>query len=229
MRFHRTPSPSASARELLVDSGGATLSGIVAEPAGAPRALIVAVHGAGTHAGYFDATTAPGLSLLELGSSLGFTVWAPDRPGIGASADLPDEEVVLFPQAALLLDAIDAFTFEHGCGAGIFLVGHSYGLKVALTMAADQRGREVLGIDGSGERDSLRVLVRGRGAHRKRRRERPRTSVGTGERLPAGVVRAREPSVPRHACRSGRRELEVGRGPERLRSEHHRAGTVHLR
>jgi pimeloyl-ACP methyl ester carboxylesterase len=150
MRFQRTPSTSASVREVVVDGGGVTLSGLMAEPAGAPRALIVAVHGAGMHAGYFDAMTAPGLSLLELGSSLGFMVWAPDRPGIGASADLPDERVVLFPQAALLLDAIDAFTSEHGCGAGVFLVGHSYGLKVALTMAADARGRDVLGIDGSG-------------------------------------------------------------------------------
>jgi pimeloyl-ACP methyl ester carboxylesterase len=151
MRFERAPSPSAPAREVLVDGGGGvTLSGLLAEPAGVPRALIVAIHGAGMHAGYFDAMTAPGLSLLELGSSLGFMVWAPDRPGIGASADLPDERVVLFPQAALLLDAIDAFTSEHGCGAGVFLVGHSYGLKVALTMAADERGREVLGIDGSG-------------------------------------------------------------------------------
>src|SRR4051794_36203282 len=99
---------------MMVDTGDGALSGLVAEPVGgAPRALIVAIHGAGMHAGYFDATTAPGLSLLQLGSQLGFTVWAPDRPGVGASADLGDDRIVLRPQAAMLVDAVDAFAGSH--------------------------------------------------------------------------------------------------------------------
>lgn len=133
-----------------MEVGDTALSGIVAEPDGEPRALVMAIHGAGMHAGYFDATAAPGLSLLDLGRRLGFTVWAPDRPGVGASADLPDDRIVLFPQAELLLNALDEFAMSHATGAGVLLVGHSYGLKVALTMAASERGRRLLGLDGAG-------------------------------------------------------------------------------
>jgi pimeloyl-ACP methyl ester carboxylesterase len=150
--FQRHPLPSGAATENLLEVGGTALSGLIAVPSGRrqPRALIVALHGAGMHAGYFHTTTAPGLSLLELGSQLGFTVWAPDRPGIGASADLPDHRITLFAQASLLLDAIDQFATSHPVGAGVFLVGHSYGLKVAWTMAAERRGPGLLGIDGAG-------------------------------------------------------------------------------
>jgi len=102
------------------------------------------------HAGYFDAQAAPGLSLLELGSQLGYTVWAPDRPGIGASSDLEDDRIGLFAQAEILMDAIHQFVDDRPCGAGVVLVGHSYGLKVALAMAASARGNSLLGLDGSG-------------------------------------------------------------------------------
>lgn len=149
--FVRHPAPGEPAREVLVEVGDSALSGLLAEPAGGePRALLMAVHGAGMHAGYFHTATAPGLSLLELGSRLGFSVWAPDRPGIGASADLPDDRISLFPQASLLLDALDAFAADHPVGGGVVLVGHSYGLKVALAMAAEPRGSRLLGIDGAG-------------------------------------------------------------------------------
>ena len=128
-----------------------TLSGLLARPeASRPRAVLVAIHGANMHAGYFDAQMAPGLSLMDLGSQHGYTVWAPDRPGIGASAGLDDGRIQLMAQADLLLDAIDEFAAQHPYGAGFVLVGHSYGLKVAWTMAAAARGAKLLGVDGSG-------------------------------------------------------------------------------
>jgi pimeloyl-ACP methyl ester carboxylesterase len=148
--FEREPAPSGAAREILVDAGGTTLSGLLAEPDGPPRALIVALHGVGMHAGYYDATTAPGLSLLELGSQLGFAVWAPDRPGVGATADLPFEQTNPVLQAVCLLDAIDAFAAEHPVGGGVLLVAHSLGLRIAWAMAASPRGSGLLGIDGVG-------------------------------------------------------------------------------
>ncbi len=150
--FDRSPAAHAPAREHLVDAGGVILSGLLAEPPGhaEPRALIVAVHGAGVHAGYFHASAAPGLSLLELGSRAGYTVWAPDRPGIGASAGLPNERIALAPQAGILLDALDAFAATRSVGGGVLLVGHSYGLKVAWNMAARARDVPLLGVDGSG-------------------------------------------------------------------------------
>lgn len=150
--FVRSPAAIAPVHELLIDTGETAVSGLLAVPPGGadPRALLVAVHGAGMHAGYFDATTAPGLSLLELGSTLGYAVWAPDRPGIGASASLPDARITLAAQATILLDAIDAFAATHAIGDGVLLVGHSYGLKLAWTMAAEERLTNLLGVDGAG-------------------------------------------------------------------------------
>src|SRR3954447_23367770 len=77
VKFERSTPTTHAAREFAVDVGGTSLSGLLAEPVGSSdvRALVVAIHGLGMHAGYFDATAHPGLSLLELGSQLGFTVW----------------------------------------------------------------------------------------------------------------------------------------------------------
>lgn len=150
--FRRHPAAGPRSSEFELEVSGAKLSGLLAEPSDPAhtRALLVALHGANMHAGYFDAQSARGLSLLDVGSQLGYTVWAPDRPGIGASGDLSDDRICLFPQAELLMDAIDEFSQRRSCGAGIILVGHSYGLKVALTMAASPRGQSLLGLDGSG-------------------------------------------------------------------------------
>jgi pimeloyl-ACP methyl ester carboxylesterase len=152
LSFVRQPLAGPGIEELTVEVAGGPLSGLLAEPAdpSETRALIVAIHGAGMHAGYFDSRAAPGQSLLELGSRLGYTVWAPDRPGVGASSGLPDDRIRLQPQAELLLDAIDAFCTDRPMGAGVVLVGHSYGLKVAWCMAASPRGHGLLGVDGSG-------------------------------------------------------------------------------
>src|SRR3974390_1353937 len=109
--FERRPGPSPCARELVLDVDGAPLSGLVATPPHEPpRALIVAIHGLGMHAGYFDSQAAPGLSLLELAVRAGGAVWAPDRPGTGGSSGLSEDEVTLFGQADLLLRAIDLFS-----------------------------------------------------------------------------------------------------------------------
>lgn len=129
--------------------GDLTLSGWLTRPAGPPRCAIVALHGHGMHAGYFDHPVDPSLSLLRLAPTLGFTVWAPDRPGYGASAHLPVEAQAMAPQAELLADAIDTFAATHDAGAGVMIVGHSFGLKLALAIAATERGGRLLGIEGS--------------------------------------------------------------------------------
>ena len=150
--FNRLPAPTGNVREAPVTSQSATgeivLSGLAASAASPPRGLIVALHGSGMHAGYYHAPVDPSLSLLELAATVGFDVWAPDRPGSGASAHLGF--VPLAEQATMLLDAIDAYTDGRDVGAGVVLVAHSYGLKVALTMAATERGARLLGLDGAG-------------------------------------------------------------------------------
>lgn len=134
--------------ELSLD--GLTLSGLLAEPDGEPRALLVALHGHGMTARYFAGPADPSLSLLELGAALGFAVWAPDRPGYGAAVDADPATFAMFPQAALLTDAIDRLAADRPVGAGCVLVGHSFGLKLALTMAASPGQVPLLGVDGSG-------------------------------------------------------------------------------
>ncbi|BDB44994.1 hypothetical protein IWGMT90018_54400 [Mycobacterium kiyosense] len=73
------------------------MSGVIAE-ADNPKAVLLAIHGGGTSAVYFDCPGHPELSLLRLGATLGFTVVAIDRPGHGSSAAYP--EAVQTPRAA---------------------------------------------------------------------------------------------------------------------------------
>lgn len=137
-------------RQIVVDAGGVRLSGLLCEPEGVPaRATVVAVHGGGMRAGYFDGRAHPRLSLLTLGATLGFTVLALDRPGYGLSAGrFPDGQDVA-GQAAILRAALDGLSAAYPTGAGQFLVAHSYGGKVALTAAADC-GDGLVGLDVSG-------------------------------------------------------------------------------
>jgi pimeloyl-ACP methyl ester carboxylesterase len=149
---------SPGVRRIALDAAGLTLSALLAEPMrGAPRATVVALHGGGMSAGYFDGRTHPGQSLLNLGARLGYTVLALDRPGYGASAGVLPEGQCLAEQSDSLHAALDDLARRHDTGAGFFLLAHSYGGKLALTAAARdddpvrrdaQRG--LLGLDVSG-------------------------------------------------------------------------------
>ncbi|MEU9033099.1 alpha/beta hydrolase [Streptomyces sp. NPDC048383] len=156
-----SPQPGAPAvRAVTLDGGGIPLSGLLAlPPGGAPRALVVALHGAGMSAGYFDSRARPGLSLLELGASLGHAVLALDRPGYGASAAVLPEGQDLAGQTTTLLAALAGFARAHDVGAGLLLVAHSNGGRLALSTAAalgdrgpgaDPIGGPLLGVDVSG-------------------------------------------------------------------------------
>lgn len=78
---------SAQPRPRLVIVDGVPMSAIVAEAAD-PKAVIVAIHGGGTTAVYFDCPGHPSSSLLRSGAAAGFTVVALDRPGYGSSAPI---------------------------------------------------------------------------------------------------------------------------------------------
>ncbi|MFD8465518.1 alpha/beta hydrolase [Streptomyces cyaneofuscatus] len=143
--------PSPGVRDVVLDAGGIPLSGLLAEPPGTPpRAVLVALHGGGMRAGYFDSRACPGMSLLELGSALGCTVLALDRPGYGLSAAALPEGQTLAEQTATVGKALTAFARSHPTGAGFFVVAHSNGGKLALSLAARDHGRALLGLDISG-------------------------------------------------------------------------------
>ncbi|MFD3515324.1 alpha/beta hydrolase [Streptomyces sp. NPDC058657] len=156
---HATPPAgfalSPGVRRITLDAAGIGLSALLAEPEHtAPRATVVALHGGGMSAGYFDGQAHPGQSLLALGARLGYTVLAPDRPGYGASAAVLPDGLHLAGQADRLAAALDDFAATRATGAGFFLLAHSYGGKLALTAAARQDGHGLLGLDisGSGHR-----------------------------------------------------------------------------
>ncbi|MFJ3883242.1 alpha/beta hydrolase [Streptomyces sp. NPDC090077] len=149
------PVPPAGAppvRPVTLDADGIPLSGLLALPAQpVPRALVVALHGSGMSAGYFDGRALPGHSLLELGAGLGYAVLALDRPGYGASAQALPEGQDLAGQTATVLAALEGFAEGRELGAGVFLVAHSGGGRVALAAAGAARGGLVpIGVDVSG-------------------------------------------------------------------------------
>jgi pimeloyl-ACP methyl ester carboxylesterase len=134
----------------VLRGGSVELSGLLAEPETPPRALVLALHGGGMTAAYFHGRAHPDLSLLRLGRQLGFTVLALDRPGYGRSSGSLPQGQLLSEQAGTVYGALDDFAARHATGAGVFVVGHSFGLKLGLFLAAHPRGKELLGVDGSG-------------------------------------------------------------------------------
>ncbi len=148
------PAPGAdtAVREVLLDAGnGIQLSGLLAgDPRTSPRATVVAVHGGGMRAGYFHGTAHRDLSLLTLAVGLGHQVLAVDRPGYGRSAAALPEGLPLAEQTALLATALAGFADTHALGAGYVVLAHSYGGKVALTLAARHGELPLRGLAVSG-------------------------------------------------------------------------------
>lgn len=152
------PAMSPGVRPVVLEAGPCRLSALIAQPQGIPRATVVAVHGGGMRAGYFDGQAHPDVSLLALGAALGYTVVAVDRPGYGLSASQLPYGQDLSEQSALLGTALAHLAGRYPTGAGVFLVAHSFGGKLALTYAAAQDGRDgleagappLLGMDVSG-------------------------------------------------------------------------------
>ncbi|WP_208614617.1 alpha/beta hydrolase [Streptomyces regalis] len=142
---------------ITLDAAGIPISALLAEPSSPPRAVVVAIHGGGMSAGYFDSRARPGLSLLELGVRLGYAVLAVDRPGYGASTPRLPEGQTVDRQAATLHAALGDFAGTHETGAGFFLVAHSNGGKLALATAATPSTSRLIGLDISGLGSTLAV------------------------------------------------------------------------
>jgi pimeloyl-ACP methyl ester carboxylesterase len=134
-------------RLVIVD--GVPMSALVAEAAD-PRAVIVAIHGGGTTALYFDCPGHPESSLLRAGAAHGYTVVALDRPGYGSSAPYPEAVARPEQRVALAYGAVDRVLGERPRGAGLFLMAHSGGCELAMRMAADEQRTDLLGMELAG-------------------------------------------------------------------------------
>jgi pimeloyl-ACP methyl ester carboxylesterase len=139
--------PTVQPRLVIVD--GVPMSALVAEASSA-RAVIVAVHGGGTTALYFDCPGHPELSLLRAGAQHGYTVVAIDRPGYGSSAAYPDAVAQPEQRVRLAYGVVDRVLGERPRGAGLFLMGHSGGCELALRMAADEQRSDLIGMELAG-------------------------------------------------------------------------------
>lgn len=140
---------SHAVRPRMVNAGGIPMSALVAEVPD-PHAVVVALHGGGTTSVYFDCPGQSQLSLLRTGAALGYTVIALDRPGYGSSALYPEEIADPAQRVELAYRAVEAILADRARGAGLFVLGHSNGCELALRMAADDRGAELLGIELAG-------------------------------------------------------------------------------
>jgi pimeloyl-ACP methyl ester carboxylesterase len=137
-------------RPRLVIVDRVPMSALVAE-APEPKAVIVAIHGGGTTAVYFDCPGHPSYSLLRAGAAAGFTVIALDRPGYGSSAPYPEAMSRPEQRVQLGYGAVDRILGDRPRGAGVFLMGHSGGCELVMRMAgADERGADLLGVELAG-------------------------------------------------------------------------------
>src|SRR6202142_3402173 len=144
-------------RLVIVD--GVPMSALIAE-APDPRALIVAIHGGGTTALYFDCPGHPESSLLQAGGAHGYTVVALDRPGYGSSAPYPQAEAPPEQRGAPPQGAVDRGLGQRPRGAGLFLMAHSGGCELALRMAADNQRTDLLGMELAGTRRDYHPAAR---------------------------------------------------------------------
>ena len=133
----------------VVNAGGVPMSALLAETP-QPRAVLVALHGGGTTSAYFDCPGRPELSLLRTGAALGYTVIALDRPGYGSSAPYPEAIRDPRQRVELAYTAIGRVLHDRPRGAGLFVLAHSNGCELALRMAADDRGADLLGVELAG-------------------------------------------------------------------------------
>jgi pimeloyl-ACP methyl ester carboxylesterase len=132
---------------LIAGAGGVELSALIRLPPGPSfRGLIVALHGGGYSAGYWDCPI-DGLSLLGLASELGWAAIALDRPGYGASQTLAPERLGLAAQADIVFDVIESWCAEQDYRGPVALIGHSVGGILALMMAAHSRSARLAAVD----------------------------------------------------------------------------------
>ncbi|MBO0855748.1 MAG: alpha/beta hydrolase [Nocardia sp.] len=143
-----TSDPGAP-QPVLAVVDGIEVSGLLA-PAPDPRGVLLALHGGGATSVYYDCPGHPELSLLRLAAANGFTVLALDRPGYGATVPYADRLWEPQSRVDLIYRAAEQVLAGRSRGAGTVLIAHSAGCELALRMAADERGRDLLGVEVAG-------------------------------------------------------------------------------
>lgn len=118
------------------------------KPEAATRPVIIAIHGGTYTSAYFDV---PNYSLLDQAFAKGFDIIAVDRPGYGASTPLGDAPDLIQKNAEYLNACVPELLRDFGrADAPVFLIGHSIGGAITVSMAALQPAWTLTGIAVSG-------------------------------------------------------------------------------
>ncbi|WP_322028575.1 alpha/beta hydrolase [Paraburkholderia sp. J76] len=124
------------------------MRGVGASPHAVESPLIVALHGGTYSSAYFDV---PGYSLIDHAGALGLPIIALDRPGYGETTPLTPENATVAGNAERLDAILGEVWKRHGAGrSGLFLVGHSIGGAIAVSIAARRPAWPLVGIAVSG-------------------------------------------------------------------------------
>ena len=199
----------------VVPVDGIPMSGLFAEAPDA-RAVIVALHGGGSSAAYFDCPGRPDLSLLRAGAAAGFSVIALDRPGYGTSAPYADEMWDPTRRVDLAFCAAEAMLGARPRGAGLFIMAHSNGCELGLRMAVDCRRHDVIGVELAGTGAPAVLVGEGRTFGKGLVQYYFPTAVGGGTSrggLKVTVARYLSPAPGRRAERWGRGSLPSTASP----------------
>jgi pimeloyl-ACP methyl ester carboxylesterase len=129
--------------DILCPTSRGALSGLVAKPDGPRRGTLVALHGGGTRARYWDAPHDHRSSLARFASAHGWQVIAVDRPGYGASAGMAELRLGAAAQAPLIREAVQPLLAS---GEAVVLVGHSLGSIVATHCGLDGWEGSICGV-----------------------------------------------------------------------------------
>lgn len=132
--------------------GGLTVSGrkrrVDASVGGEDRPLIIAIHGGTYSSAYFDV---PGYSLIDRAAALELPIIALDRPGYGDTTPLAPQDATIAKNAERLDGVIGDVWERYGRGhSGVFIIGHSIGGAITVSIAAKRPSWPLIGIAVSG-------------------------------------------------------------------------------
>jgi pimeloyl-ACP methyl ester carboxylesterase len=122
--------------------------GVDESAGGKDRPLIIAIHGGTYSSAYFDV---PGYSLIDHATALDLPIIALDRPGYGDTTPLPPADATIAKNAERLDGVIGDIWERYGRDrSGVFLIGHSIGGAITVSIAARRPSWNLLGIAVSG-------------------------------------------------------------------------------